>query len=309
MNFEMVILITGDSGLLGKNLVQALKKTKHKVYGMSRQKGFDLRDKELTEEYIQKIRPDVIYHLAANVDKPRGEVSPMDMSERNVGIFVNVLTAAINAKVKKFIFSSSIAVYGDVKVPYKEDGPTEPVDVYGINKLACEQILKVMAKVYSFDFVILRLHNLYGPHQNMNDPYKNVIALLMRKLIEGQPYKLYGRGEVRRAFSYVEDVVAVFIKALHRKFSNRTVNMGAEKDISMKELSDLLQQITGLTAKVELAEARKQELAMFVADHSLQRNLVEFKETSLKDGLIKTWNWVKKSELGRVEEIKAEINV
>lgn len=305
----MVILITGDTGLLGKNLLKAFKKTRHKVYGMSRKKGFDLRDKKLIDEYIKSVKPDVIYHLAANVDKPRGQVSPIDMTERNVGIFVNVLTAAINAKVKKFIFSSSIAVYGDVAVPYKEDGPVEPVDVYGINKLSCEQILKVMAKVYSFEFVILRLHNLYGPYQNMNEPYKNVIALLMRKLIEGQPYKLYGRGEMRRAFSYAGDVAEVFIKALHRKFSNRTVNIGSEKDISMKELSDLLQDIMGLKSKVELAGARKQELAVFVADHSLQRSLVKYKETSFKDGLIKTWNWVQKSELGMIEEVKAEINV
>jgi UDP-glucose 4-epimerase len=305
----MVILITGDTGLLGKNLLQALKKTKHKVYGISRKKDFDLREGALVHDYIQRIKPDVIYHLAANVDKPRGEVSPMDMTERNIGIFVNVLTAAINAKVKKFIFSSSIAVYGDVDVPYMESGLTEPLDVYGINKLACEQILKIMAKVYGFEFVILRLHNLYGPHQNMNDPYKNVIALLMRKLIEDQPYKLYGKGEMRRAFSYIGDVVEVFIGALKKKFSNKTVNIGSEKDISMKELSDLLQNLTGLKAKVELAESRKQELAMFIADHTLQSSLVRYKETPLKEGLLKTWDWIKKNGLGNIEEQRAEINV
>ena len=194
----MVILITGDTGLLGTNLKKRLKKTKNKICGLSRRQDFDLKEASLVNQYIKSIKPDVIYHLAANVAKPRGEISPIDMTQRNIGIFVNVLRSAINAKVKRFIFASSIAVYGDVAVPYKETGETKPEDIYGVNKLACEQILKIMAKVYDFEYVIFRLHNLYGPHQNMNDPYKNAVALLMRKLIEGQSYKLFGKGKMRR---------------------------------------------------------------------------------------------------------------
>ena len=229
------------------------------------------------------------------------------MTQRNIGIFVNVLKASINAGVKKFIYTSSVAVYGEADVPYKENGVTLPEDVYGVNKLACEQILKIMSKVYGFEYVILRPHNIYGPGQKMEDPSKNVVALFMRKLIEQQPYVLFGEGKMKRAFSYVDDVVDVLVQAL--KLTDVTMNVGSDHAISIKELSDLLQEITGLSAPVEMKPARPQEISMFLADHSLQNSLVQYKETPLREGLLKTWEWVKKNKLPEVVIHNREINV
>lgn len=305
----MKILITGATGLIGSNLFKRLREDGHELMVASRKLQVDLRDAKFTNEFIKIAKPEVVYHLAANAAESRGQVSPIDMTERNLGIFVNVLRASINAGVKRFIYTSSVAVYGEATTPYKEDGITVPKDVYGVNKLACEQILKIMAKVYGFEYVIFRPHNVYGPYQDMNNPYKNVVALLMRKLILGEPYKLYGEGQMRRAFSYVDDVVDVLADSLKDKYANKTINVGSSNDISIKELSDMLQKITGIEGKVELEPARPQEISMFLADHFLQNAITTYKETPLEEGLRKTWAWVKKKELGKLEAMENEIYV
>lgn len=299
-------IITGHTGLVGSNLYKKLEK-EHELLGLSIENGYDLRKEDMVDDVIEDFKPDVVYHLAAFAAEARGQVSPVDMTQRNVGIFVNVLKASINAGVKKFIYASSVAVYGEANVPYKEDGATIPKDVYGVNKLASEQILKIMAKVYGFEYVIVRPHNIYGPGQMMDDPYKNVVALFMRKLMEKQPYVLFGEGKMKRAFSYVDDVVDVLEQCM--SLSNITMNVGSDKAISIKELSDKLQVITGLSVPVEMKPARPQEISMFLADHSLQDSLVEYKETPLDEGLKKTWEWVKKKPLPEVIEVEKEIYV
>lgn len=286
------ILVTGHTGLLGSNLEKRLISEGHEVVGLSYETGHDLRVEKDVDKWISEAKPDVVYHLASFCAEARGQVSPVDMTQRNIGIFVNVLKASINVGVKKFIFASSIAVYGNVPTPYQEDGPTEPEDVYGVNKLASEQILKIMAKVYGFEYVIFRPHNIYGPGQWMNDPYKNVVALFMRKLIEGEPYILFDEGKMKRAFSYVDDVVDIFYQGL--ELSGVTMNVGSKHYVSIREFSDILQEVTGIKGKVELKPARPQEIEDFIAGHDVQDRLSKYKETPLREGLLKTFKWVQK---------------
>jgi UDP-glucose 4-epimerase len=305
----MKIVVTGSSGLIGSNLVRELIEQEHDVSCLDLVTGCDLNDTEQVDKLFSQIYPDVVYHLAANAAEARGQISPVDMIHNNIGIFANTLRAAINVNVKKFIYTSSVAVYGEANVPYKEDGPTIPKDVYGVNKLACEQILRIMAKVYGFKYTIFRPHNVYGPGQNMSDPYKNVVALFMRKLMDGEPYKLFGHGEMRRAFSYVDDVVRVLVDSLDSSFDNQTLNVGAEQDISIKELSDLVQQVTGIKGHVEMHPGRPQEISMFLADHTNQQKLTKYINTPIEDGLAMTWEWVQEQKQLPIIQKKDEIYV
>lgn len=305
----MKIAVTGSAGLIGSNLVKNLTKAGHDVYGLDLVTGCDLSDEQATDDRLQEIMPDVVYHLAAEAAEARGQISPVNMTKSNLVIFTNVLKASINAGVKKFIFTSSVAVYGEANVPYKEDGPTIPKDVYGVNKLAAEQMLKIMAKVHGITYVIFRPHNVYGPGQNMRDPYKNVVALFMRKLMEKEPYKLFGFGKMRRAFSYVDDVVRVLVESLDNKFDNQILNVGSDHDISIKELSDLIQKVTGLTGEIEMLKGRPQEINMFLADHTNQKRLTKYHETPIEEGLKKTWDWVQKQQLLPIVKKKDEIYV
>lgn len=295
----MKILLTGDTGLVGSNLKQRLLPD-HKVLGMSRKSGYDLRDKQLTKETIEKFKPDVVYHLAANVAEARGQISPIDMTERNLNIFLNVLIPSINVKVKKFIYTSSVAVYGDCEVPYREDDICKPKDVYGVNKLAAEQILKILAKVHNVDYTIFRPHNIYGPHQDMSNPYKNVVALFMRSIMEDKPLKMFGEGKMKRAFSYVDDVVDILVEAID-KFKDDTINVGSSIDTEIRDLLGDIEHIAGKKAKVTQLSARQQEIWLFLANHRKLNTLTTYHETPLLEGLQKTWDFINLPEIIKEE--------
>lgn len=301
----MKILVTGSTGLIGSNLVRELEK-EHKVFKASRGQGLDLLNKEKTAAFINAIKPDVVYHLAANAAESRGQVSPIDMTERNLNIFLNVLVPSINAKVKRFIYTSSVAVYGEAEVPYAEDDIPKPKDVYGVNKLACELILKILAKVHKFDYTIFRPHNVYGPHQDMSNPYKNVVALFMRNLIEDKSVTLYGEGKMKRAFSYVDDVIDVLIDGLGEKFTNQTVNVGSSMDIEVHTLLEAIEKIAGKKVEKNYLPAREQEIWLFLASHKKLNLLTQYHETPLEEGLKKTWEFL---TLPNIEEARNEINL
>ena len=291
----MKILVTGATGLVGTNLIPKL--GYNLVYGMSRSTGYDLRDKELTKRYIEGLKPDVIYHLAAQAAEARGQVSPQDMTERNLNIFLNVLVPAINIKVKRFIYLSSVAVYGDCELPYSEDDIPKPKDVYGVNKLAAEQILKILGKVHGLDYTIFRPHNIYGPHQDMSNPYKNIVALVMRNVMEDKEMTLFGEGKMKRAFSYVDDVVDVLVAALDDKFKNQTVNLGSSLETEIIDLVKAVEKISGKTLKKKMLPARPQEIFNFLASHRKLNLLHDYHETPLSEGLQKTWEFLNLPEI------------
>lgn len=304
----MKILVTGHSGLLGYHLILLLQKQGHEVYGVSRTDRWGMKDNvflvdladlslpSATEYVFQKVKPDIVYHLAACAAEAKGQVSPVDMVNRNLLLSTNVLRYAIQTGVKKFIFASSVSVYGDTPTPYKETDYPLPKDVYGVNKLAFEQELKIMSEVYGFDYTIFRPHNLYGPGQNPNDLTKNVVNMFMRKILLKQPYTILGDGSVKRGFSYAGDVAEVFAEAV-TKFSDVTMNVGSKFDWTIQELSDTLQFITQSSVPIERKPLRQQEIAEFIADHKKQDALTKYNETPFPEGLAKTWKWMSKQKL------------
>lgn len=301
----MKCLVTGNTGLVGSNLVLRLRKEGHEVFGVSRKNGIDLKNKELADDVISSIKPEIVYHLAANAAESRGQVSPIDMTERNLNIFINVLIPSINSKVKRFIYTSSVAVYGEIEVPYSEDDIPKPKDVYGVNKLAAEQILKILSKIHNFDYTIFRPHNIYGPHQDMSNPYKNVVALIMRNLMEDKEQTLFGEGKMMRAFSYVDDVVDVLIAAMGDTFRNQTVNVGSSIEIDILTLVNLIEKVSGKKLKKKFLPARPAEIYHFLASHRKLNNMFKYKETPLEIGLKKTWNFLNLPPLEIMEnEIK-----
>lgn len=286
----MKILITGNTGLIGMNLVERLRDS-HEIFGMSRKSGYDLRDTEKTRQAIEDFKPDIVYHLAANTAESRGEISPIDMTQRNLMLFLNVLVPSINIGVKKFIFTSSVAVYGEAEVPYREDDICKPKDVYGVNKLAEEQMLKILAKVHGLNYTIFRPHNIYGPHQDMSNPYKNVVALFMRNIMEHKPITIFGEGKMRRAFSYVDDVVDVLVHALNH-MDQQTINVGSSIESGLSELLEKIEWISGGKAIVEQKPARPQEIYLFLPSHRKLESLYSYHETPLDEGLEKTWKYI-----------------
>jgi UDP-glucose 4-epimerase len=194
--------------------------------------------------------------------------------------------------VKRFIYTSSVAVYGDAEVPYSEDDICKPKDVYGVNKFACESILKILAKVHNLDYTIFRPHNIYGPHQDMSNPYKNVVALMMRNIMEGKEITLYGEGKMRRAFSYVNDVVDILQAALQDNFRNQVVNVGSSLDVEVGQVLEMIEAVSGQKARIVHKPARPQEIWNFLPCHNKLRLLYPYHETPLEEGLRRTWEFI-----------------
>lgn len=302
----MRALVSGGAGFIGSHLVDKLLK-EHEVYIVDDYSGgreinekvtqiftTDCRNQEEMDKIFKEVKPEIVYHLAANAAENKAQFSPIDITSRNYDAFIKTLTPFIKYKGKRFIFTSSIAVYGSLQTPFEETAKPEPEDLYGISKLAAEQTLKVMSDVHEFEYVITRPHNVYGPRQNMRDPYRNVVTIWMNAILKGAPYYIYGDGKQKRCFSYIDDVVDALYKCGFDDVSGRTFNIGADKDYSLNELSQALQKIIGRDYKPVYLDERPQEVKEAIASHQNARLFLKYDDrTTLEDGLKKTWEWVK----------------
>lgn len=299
----MRIMVTGGHGFIGSHLVDRLKSEGHDVLVPK----VRLDKKDDIDAAINNTRPEVIYHLAANAAEGKSQFSPMEITENNIGIFMNTIVPFIKYGGKKFIFTSSVAVYGDMMTPFKESDPPTPQDIYGINKLAIERSLRVLSKVHGFDYSIVRPHNVYGPGQNMRDPYRNVVTLFMNAILKYEPYYIYGDGSMRRCFSYIDDVVDVIYQTLDPSANGVTVNVGSDKSYSIKELSDVIRELSKTDVPVKYIEDRPQEVHIAEADHTLCKRMFGYKGTELEEGIGKTWEWVKSQ--GPQEQVYTDVEI
>lgn len=312
------VLVTGGAGFIGSHLADRLFKAGKEVIIIDDLSGgnvenaenliehffIDCRNKNKIDEIIKSFKPDTVYHLASNAAENKAQFSPIDITSRNYDAFIKVLTPFIKYGGKRFVFTSSIAVYGALQTPFKETDKPEPEDLYGITKLAAEQTLKVMSKVHGFEYVIARPHNVYGPRQNMSDPYRNVVTIWMNSLLRNKPFFIYGDGEQRRCFSYIDDVVDALYKCGKLKVAGMTFNIGSDKNYS---LNSLAQYISPDKLPIHLDD-RPQEVKEAIADHTLAKKYLGYKDTvSLKEGIKKTWKWCKSQ--GPQEPIYTEIEI
>jgi len=248
------ILVTGSAGFIGCHTVDALVSMGHDVFGLDDLSGgfmenvslkkkfikLDLRDREATAKMIAKIKPQIIFHLAADAHEGRSQFTPFSASDRNYGAYINLLIPAIKHGLKRMVLASSMAVYGEGQLPFKENVTPIPESVYGISKYAMEKVTHSLSKAYGFEYVIIRPHNVYGPKQNISDPYRNVIGIFINQLLQGKPYYIYG-GDQKRAYSSIEDVVPSMIKAAFLKSANgKTFNLGSDTPVTLDELSDAI---------------------------------------------------------------------
>lgn len=301
----MKVLVTGHSGLIGSHLVDRLLAKGHEVIGVSRTNKnanpqcrnveLDLRDTARTAALIEEVAPELVYHLAANAAEGKGQFSPIDMATNGYLTFFNVITPAIRTgKLKRFVYTSSIAAYGAIDPRFLETDQPKPQDIYGISKYANELSLKVLSAVHDFEYVIARPHNVTGPRQNMSDPYRNVVTLFMNHLLKGIPYKIFGDGSMERCFSYVKDVVDVLYKCgVQENTAGMTFNVGSDKAYSIQELSDTIQEITGINIPPIYVPERVQEVHTAIADHTLQNTVLGYQDTPFKQALQETWDWVR----------------
>ena len=251
----MKILVTGAAGFMGSHLVDALLDLGHEVYSLDDLSGgymenvntrsrfvkIDLREREKVEEFINQTKPQMIFHLAADATEGRSQFTPINCTQRNYMAYLNLLVPAIMNKVEKVILTSSMSVYGSQEAPFKETMDRKPEDIYAISKVSMERATEILSEVHGFKYVIIRPHNVYGPRQNMADPYRNVIAIFINCLLNNKHYYIYGKGEQKRAFSYIDDFTPYIVKAAFTKEAEGEIfNIGPTEEHSINELSDIV---------------------------------------------------------------------
>lgn len=316
------VLVTGGAGFIGSHLVDALIKKGYRTVVIDDLSGgyttnvnpkaeffqLDLRKQDETAQLIAKIKPELIFHLAANAAENKAQFSPIDISTRNYNAFINTLVPAIKHGLKRFVFTSSIAVYGASQTPFKETDSPEPEDIYGVSKLMIEKALAILSHVHHFEYVITRPHNVYGPRQNMRDPYRNVVTLFMNSLLRDLPYHIYGDGEQRRCFSYIDDVIAALYRCGFDPVNKMTFNIGSDQDYSINQLSAAIQKVVGKKITPIHLDDRPREVKIAISDHTQAIKHLKYRDsTSLITGLKQTWLYAQ--QLGPQEPLYTEVEL
>jgi UDP-glucose 4-epimerase len=321
MNHLSKILVTGAAGFMGSHLVDALVQKKYRVYGIDDLSGgytrninlksifykVDLRDKKKTATYITKIKPEIIFHLAADATEGRSQFTPIGCTERNYLAYLSLLVPAIRSGLKKIVVTSSMSVYGSQKSPFQENMERKPVDIYGVSKSSMEAATEIMSNTYGFSYTIIRPHNVYGPRQNMADPYRNVIAIFINRLLANKHFYIYGDGQQKRAFTYIDDFTPYIIQACFQKNCDKQIiNLGPSKEYTINQLSKIIldtffpkTKIPKHLFPVHLPD-RPQEVKNAWCTIEKAEKLLKYKEkTTLTEGIKNMIDWAKK--LGKQE--------
>jgi UDP-glucose 4-epimerase len=311
------ILVTGGAGFIGSHIVDSLLNEGFDVTVMDnlytgRMKNIahhqnkkmfhfvkcDIRDFNLVKEKLKDI--DAVFHQAALVSVISSVKNPIITNDINVGGTINLLKASSDLGVKRFIFASSAAIYGDTSSPLKKEGTIpNPISPYGVSKLAAENYVRVFHKAYGLETVCLRYFNVYGPRQSfeVQDAYGGVITIFTNRLLENMSPIIYGDGEQTRDFIYIEDVVEANMLALSSKnAAGEVLNIGTGKKISLNKMVAVLKDITDKkNLKNVYADPRPTDIRHSYADISKAKKILGFNPRfSIKEGLIELVKWYTK---------------
>lgn len=309
----MRILVTGAAGFIGSHLVDRLVADGHRVTGLDdlstgklanladarRGKGFGFHRFDITStdllELVARDRPDVVCHLAAQMDVRRSVADPLHDTRTNVLGTVNVLEACVRAGVPRVVFASSGGtVYGEPpSLPVTERAALHPQSPYGAAKVAGETYLDAYRRLHGLQGVALRLGNVYGPRQ---DPHgeAGVVAIFARTLLAGKTARIFGDGSSSRDYVHVQDVVDAFLRCLGGKGDGRRLNVGSGVQTTVRELHALVAKAAGVADAPEFAPVRPGELQAIALDSGAARRALGWEPSAdLAEGIAETVAWVR----------------
>ncbi len=319
-------LVTGGAGFIGAHVANHLIELGHKVVVLDDLSGGFIENVHKEAEFVkgsvtdEKLVSDLfethqftyVYHLAAYAAEGLSHFIRRFNYQNNLIGSINLINEAVKNKVKCFVFTSSIAVYGTNTLPMSEDAIPAPEDPYGIAKYAIEMDLKAAHEMFGLDYIIFRPHNVYGEYQNIGDKYRNVIGIFMNQLMKGEPITIFGDGSQARAFSYIDDVAPYISNSVNVSGAyNQFFNIGGDDFYSVNELAKTVMGALGKESEIKYLTARNEVFHAY-ADHAKIKktfNIDKNSFTRLKKGVGKMAFWVKKHGSRKSEDFEnIEIN-
>ena len=303
------ILITGVAGFLGSHLSEKLLSLGHNVVGIDNMIGgyednipkkvkfynLDCSDFSKMKEIMKNI--DVVYHCAATAHEGLSVFSPYEITKNNYLASVSIFSAAINSKVKRIVFCSSMARYGDQQTPFKENMKPKPVDPYAISKVAAEEVLINLCELNNVEWVIAVPHNIIGPKQKYDDPFRNVVSIMLNRMLQGKAPIIYGDGEQKRCFSYIDDCLSCLLPMLNKKELNKQIiNIGPDEEfVTINKVAEICSNVSGVNLKPIYKPDRPREVKHASCSADKARKLLNYEtKVDLRSGIKKTFEYIKK---------------
>ena len=317
-----ISLITGGAGFIGSHVAQHCLSAGHQVVvlddlsggfedhlpqGVTFVKG-SVNDEVLVEKLFNQYRFDYVYHLAAYAAEGLSHFIRRFNYNNNLIGSINLINESVKHKVKCFVFTSSIAVYGAGQLPMTETTVPQPEDPYGVSKYAVELDLKAAHEMFGLNYVIFRPHNVYGENQNIGDKYRNVIGIFMNQIMQGKQLTIFGDGTQTRAFSYIDDVAIPIAKCVDIEGAyNQVFNIGADKPYSVNELATVVCEEFGVEPNINYLSARNEVLHAYSDHTKAQQVFGDPSGIDLKEGIHRMAEWARRvgarqsQEFGNIE--------
>jgi len=315
-------LITGGAGFIGSHVVKHCLAMGHEVVVLDDLSGgFEdhipegarfvqgsVADEALVTELFNEHKFDYVYHLAAYAAEGLSHFIRRFNYNNNLIGSINLINESVKHKVKCFVFTSSIAVYGKGQLPMTEEMTPIPEDPYGVSKYAVELDLRAAHEMFGLNYVVFRPHNVYGENQNIGDKYRNVIGIFMNQIMQGKPLTIFGDGTQTRAFSYIDDVAIPIAKSVTiPEAYNEVFNIGADKPYTINELVKVVCEEFGVEPNVTHLAARNEVLHAYSDHTKAHRVFGDPTGIDLKEGISRMANWARKvgarqsQEFGNIE--------
>jgi nucleoside-diphosphate-sugar epimerase len=304
-------VVTGGAGFIGSNIVDELVRRGHSVVvlddlsGGSEENLSGVRSKidfragsiiDLATVQSACARADYVIHLAARTSVPKSVKDPLETNSVNIDGTLNVLVAARDAKVRRFVYAASSSAYGETPtLPKAESMQAEPISPYGVTKFVGELYAQVFGRVYGLENASVRYFNVFGPRQDPTSQYSGVLSRFMLAALKGEPLTIYGDGEQSRDFTYIDNIADETLRACEAPgASGKVFNGGTGDRITLNQVVKLLEKIIGKKLQVKYEPPREGDIRDSQADISLARKVLGYEPRVLfEEGLKRTWEWYK----------------
>jgi len=302
------IFITGIAGFLGSHIADRMLSKGYRVVGCDNLIGgymdnvpegvefhqVDCNDLKLMKEITQGI--DIIYHTAATAYEGLSVFSPHIVTKHIVGASTGVFTAAAANKCKRIVHCSSMARYGTNVVPFTEDLIPRPQDPYGIGKVCAENMLKNLCEVHGVEWVIAVPHNIIGPRQKYDDPFRNVASIMINLMLQGRQPIIYSDGQQKRCFSFIQDDIDILEKLIEQdNVVGEVINIGPDEEfVTILELAEVIADLLNFDLNPTFMPGRPQEVKLANCSADKARKLLGYStKWSLRDGLAAMIDYIK----------------